>query len=136
MKIIDAKQSLSIQVHPDDEFALREENEYGKNEMWHIMDCEPGSFIYYGVNRSLTKEELRRRVENNTVLEVLNKIEVHKGDTFLSMRERFMPLARAFYCAKFSRIPIAPIGFMIMTVGINMEIQESCIWKRLRRFQI
>lgn len=82
VKIIDAKQSLSIQVHPDDEFALREENEYGKNEMWHIMDCEPGAFIYYGVNRSLNKEELRRRVENNTVLEVLNKIEVHKGDTF------------------------------------------------------
>lgn len=82
VKIIDAKQSLSIQVHPDDEFALREENEYGKNEMWHIMDCEEGAFIYYGVNQPLTKEELQERVENNTVLEVLNKIEVHKGDTF------------------------------------------------------
>ena len=82
IKIIDAKQSLSIQVHPDDEFALREENEYGKNEMWHIMDCEEGAFIYYGVNQDLSQEELRERVENNTVLEVLNKIEVHKGDTF------------------------------------------------------
>lgn len=82
VKIIDAKQSLSIQVHPDDDFALREENEYGKNEMWHIMDCEEGAFIYYGVNQALTKEELSERVKNNTVLEVLNKIEVHKGDTF------------------------------------------------------
>lgn len=82
VKIIDAKQSLSIQVHPDDEFALREENEYGKNEMWHIMDCEPGAYIYYGVSQSLTKDELKKRVEDNTVLEVLNKIEVHKGDTF------------------------------------------------------
>ncbi|MDD3220902.1 MAG: cupin domain-containing protein [Clostridia bacterium] len=82
VKIIDAKQSLSIQVHPDDEFALREENEYGKNEMWHIMDCEEGAFIYYGVNQPLTKDELKKRVEDNTVLEVLNKIEVHKGDTF------------------------------------------------------
>lgn len=82
VKIIDAKQSLSIQVHPDDEFALREENEYGKNEMWHIMDCEPGAYIYYGVNQSLTKDELKKRVEDNTVLEVLNKVEVHKGDTF------------------------------------------------------
>lgn len=82
VKIIDAKQSLSIQVHPDDEFALREENEYGKNEMWHIMDCDEGAFIYYGVNQELSKQELRERVENNTVLEVLNKIEVHKGDTF------------------------------------------------------
>ena len=82
IKIIDAKQSLSVQVHPDDEFALREENEYGKNEMWHIMDCEADAFIYYGVNQDLTREELRERIENNTVLEVLNKIPVHKGDTF------------------------------------------------------
>ncbi len=82
IKFIDAKNPLSIQVHPDDEYALREENEYGKNEMWYIMDCEPGASIYYGVNRNISKEELRARVENNTVLEVLNKVEVHKGDTF------------------------------------------------------
>ncbi len=82
IKFIDAKNPLSIQVHPDDEYALREENEYGKNEMWYIMDCEPGASIYYGVNQDISKEELRVRVENNTVLEVLNKVEVHKGDTF------------------------------------------------------
>ena len=82
IKFIDAKNPLSIQVHPDDEYALREENEYGKNEMWYIMDCDPGASIYYGVNQDISKEELRARVENNTVLEVLNKVEVHKGDTF------------------------------------------------------
>ena len=82
IKIIDAKNSLSIQVHPDDEYALREENEYGKNEMWHIMDCDEGAFIYYGVNQELTKDELQKKIEDNTILEVLNKIEVHKGDTY------------------------------------------------------
>ncbi len=82
IKFIDAKNPLSIQVHPNDDYALSRENEYGKNEMWYIMDCDPGASIYYGVNRDITKEELTQRVKDNTVLEVLNKVEVHKGDTF------------------------------------------------------
>lgn len=82
IKFIDARQALSIQVHPDDEYALREENEYGKNEMWHIMACEPDSYIYYGTNRDITREELEQRVKDNTILEVLNKVSVQKGDTF------------------------------------------------------
>lgn len=82
IKLIDAKDSLSIQVHPDDDYALSHENEYGKNELWYITDCEEGASIYYGVNRDITREELIERVNNNTILEVLNKIEVHKGDTF------------------------------------------------------
>ena len=82
IKFIDAKQQLSIQVHPNDAFALREENEYGKNEMWYIMDCEPGASIYFGVNRNISKQELKERIEDNTVLQVLKKIDVKKGDTF------------------------------------------------------
>lgn len=82
IKFIDAKQALSIQVHPDDEYALRVEKEFGKNEMWYILDCEPGSFLYFGVNRELSKEEFRKRIEDDTILEILNKVEVHKGDVF------------------------------------------------------
>lgn len=82
IKFIDAKNPLSIQVHPNDEYALSRENEYGKNEMWYIMDCDPGASIYYGVNQDITKEELQKRVRDNTVLEVLNEVQVHKGDTF------------------------------------------------------
>lgn len=82
IKFIDAKQALSIQVHPDDEYALRVEKEFGKNEMWYILDCEPGSFLYYGVNKEISQEEFRSKIEDNTILEVLNKVEVHKGDCF------------------------------------------------------
>ena len=82
IKFIDAKQALSIQVHPDNDYALKVENEFGKNEAWYILDCEPGSFLYYGVNKELTKEEFKERIENNTVLEVLRKVEVKKGDYF------------------------------------------------------
>ncbi len=82
IKFIDAKDPLSIQVHPSDEYALRVEHEYGKTEMWVVLDCEPGAFLYFGVNREVTKEEFRRRIENNTVLEVLNRVDVHPGDVF------------------------------------------------------
>lgn len=82
IKFIDAKEPLSIQVHPSDEYALANEGQYGKTEMWYILDCEPGASLYYGVNREVTPEEFKERIENNTVLEVLNKAEVHKGDVF------------------------------------------------------
>ncbi len=82
IKLIDAREPLSIQVHPDDDYALSNENEYGKNELWYIVDCEEGASIYYGVKQDLTQRELIERVRNNTVLEVLNQVEVHRGDTF------------------------------------------------------
>lgn len=81
VKLIDAKGSLSIQVHPDDEYALEHEGQYGKTEMWYIVDCEKDSFIYYGFNRDVTKEEFKTRIQNNTLLEVLNKVPVQPGDT-------------------------------------------------------
>ena len=46
--LIDAKDNLSVQVHPDNEYALRVEGEYGKTEMWYIVDCEPGAKLIYG----------------------------------------------------------------------------------------
>lgn len=82
IKLIDAKDNLSIQVHPDDEYALRVEKEYGKTEMWYIVDCEEDSYLYYGLNKEVTKEEFEQRIKNNTLLEILNKVPVHKGDVF------------------------------------------------------
>lgn len=82
IKFIDALDSLSIQVHPSDEYALTHEKEYGKTEMWYILDCEEGAFLYYGFNREITKEEFRKRLEDNTILDVLNKVYVKKGDVF------------------------------------------------------
>ncbi len=82
IKFIDAKDNLSIQVHPNDEYALKNEGEYGKTEMWYIMDADKGSYLYYGFNTKITKEEYERRIADNTLLEVLNKVEVKKGDVF------------------------------------------------------
>ncbi|MBE7038807.1 MAG: class I mannose-6-phosphate isomerase [Ruminococcaceae bacterium] len=82
IKFIDAADNLSVQVHPSDEYALKNEGEYGKTEMWYILDCEDDAHLYYGVKSEISKEEFTQRIKNNTLLEVLNKVKVKKGDVF------------------------------------------------------
>ena len=82
IKLIDARQNLSVQVHPNDSYAARENGELGKTELWHILDCAPGAWLYYGVNREVSKEEFARRIKENTVEEILNRVPVHPGDAF------------------------------------------------------
>ena len=82
IKFIDAKKDLSIQVHPSDEYALKNEKQYGKTEMWYVLDAEEGAFLYYGFKSEISKEEFERRIHDNTLTEVLNKVEVKKGDVF------------------------------------------------------
>ena len=80
IKFIDAKDNLSIQVHPDNTYALATEGQYGKTEMWYVMDCREGAFLYYGFKQEISREELEERIENDTLTEVLNKVYVKKGD--------------------------------------------------------
>lgn len=80
VKFIDAKDDLSVQVHPDNSYALKNEGQYGKTEMWYIVDCKEGAFLYYGFAKKMEKEEFQRRIEDNTLLEVLNKVSVQRGD--------------------------------------------------------
>ena len=81
-KFIDAKNNLSIQVHPSNDYALKNEHQYGKTEMWYVLDCEPGAFLYYGFDHEISKSEFEERIKNNTLTEVLNAVPVHKGDCF------------------------------------------------------
>lgn len=82
IKLIDAKDNLSVQVHPDDEYAGKYENSKGKTEMWYIVDCEEGAALTYGFVKDMTKEEFAQRIKDNTLTEVLNKVPVKKGDVF------------------------------------------------------
>lgn len=82
IKLIDAKDNLSVQVHPDNEYAQRVEGEYGKTEMWYVVDCDPGASLLYGFTHEISKDEFKERIENNTLLEVANRVEVHPGDMF------------------------------------------------------
>ena len=81
-KFIDAQDNLSIQVHPDNEYALKNEGQYGKTEMWYVVDAEEGAYLYHGLKKEISKDEFAKRIEEDTLLEVLNKVPVHKGDVF------------------------------------------------------
>ena len=83
IKLIDAKDRLSIQVHPDDEYARAHGGGVGKTELWYVVDCEEGAFLYYGFDHEISREEFRERIERNTLEEVLNRVPVRRGDVFL-----------------------------------------------------
>ena len=82
IKYIDAKENLSIQVHPNDKYARKHEGDNGKNEMWFVLAADEGAFIYLGFSRDVTKEEIKRRIADNTLEEVLNRVEVKPNEAF------------------------------------------------------
>lgn len=82
IKFIDARDNLSIQVHPDNAYALKNEGQYGKTETWYIVDAKEGAGIYYGVKEAMTKEEFADKIANNTVLDALNFQKVKKGEMY------------------------------------------------------
>lgn len=82
IKLIDSADKLSVQVHPNDEYALKYEGEYGKTEMWYVIDCEEGASLYFGVKEPVSKELLEEKILDGTVEELLNRVPVKKGDSF------------------------------------------------------
>lgn len=82
IKLIDAKDDLSVQVHPNNDYAMRVEHEYGKTECWYILDCDEGAELIYGFNREISSDEFKERIADNTFLETVNKVKVKKGDLF------------------------------------------------------
>ena len=81
-KFIDAKKDLSVQVHPDDEYAREKEKDNGKTEMWYIIDADVGASLIYGFKHKISKEILERAIEKGELDKHLQKVEVHKGDFF------------------------------------------------------
>lgn len=88
IKFIDAKQDLSIQVHPDDRLAAERHGTRGKTEMWYVVDADKDAHLMSGLSEPITPEEYVKRVENNTITEVLHDYKVKAGDVF------FLPAGR------------------------------------------
>ena len=88
IKFIDARQDLSIQVHPNDEIARKHGKERGKTEMWYIMDSAPEAKLYCGLKQQITPDEYKQMVENDTICDALAQYEVKEGDVF------FLPAGR------------------------------------------
>ena len=82
IKLIDSASNLSVQVHPGDDYALSHEHSYGKTEMWHVVEAEPGCGLYVGFKREVSKEEVRKAMEDGTILDLLNFFEVKPGESY------------------------------------------------------
>jgi len=88
IKFIDARDNLSIQVHPDDELAKERHNSFGKTEMWYVIKAAEGATLYSGFSQQIDANEYVERVENNTIMDVLQRYDVNAGDVF------FLPAGR------------------------------------------
>lgn len=88
IKFIDARDNLSIQVHPDDELGMKRHNSFGKTEMWYVINAAKGAFLYSGFDKQLNPEDYVRSIEDNTFVDYLAKHDVKKGDSF------FLPAGR------------------------------------------
>lgn len=82
IKLIDAKQNLSVQVHPNDEYAMKHENGCGKTEMWYVIDSEPDAGLYVGFKQDVSREEVAQRIADNTIMDVLEFHPTKPGDVF------------------------------------------------------
>ncbi|WP_196593158.1 type I phosphomannose isomerase catalytic subunit [Pectinatus sottacetonis] len=82
IKLIDAHDNLSVQVHPNDDYAQAVEGEPGKTEMWYVVDAEPGAKLIYGFTHNISHDEFEKRINDNTLLDVCNQVPVKKGDVF------------------------------------------------------
>jgi mannose-6-phosphate isomerase len=83
VKLIDADKDLSVQVHPDDDYAHSHEKDNGKTEMWYVLEAGENSELVYGLKDSISKEELRKAAEDGSIMDKLNRVPVKKGDVFL-----------------------------------------------------
>ena len=88
IKLIDARQDLSIQVHPTDEIAHRQGRERGKTEMWYVMDSAPDAKLYNGLKLQITPEQYKQMVADDTICDALAQYSVKEGDCF------FIPAGR------------------------------------------
>ncbi|CDN33025.1 Mannose-6-phosphate isomerase [Mucinivorans hirudinis] len=82
IKLIDAQDYLSIQVHPDDALAAERHNSYGKTEMWYVVDCQEGASLYVGFNQKVDKAKYLEFLERGELEKLLRSYPVKKGDTF------------------------------------------------------
>ena len=83
IKLIDAKKDLSVQVHPDDDYArIQEHGSLGKSEFWYVLEAEPGASLVYGFSQDVTEKQVRQGIADGTIRKYLQKVPVKRNDVF------------------------------------------------------
>lgn len=100
IKLIEAREDLSVQVHPPDDMAKERHNAYGKTEMWYILESQRPSYIYTGFRRPVAREEFEEALENGNLPELLNKEEAHPGDVFFTPSGRIHAIGAGIILAE------------------------------------
>lgn len=100
IKFIDARDNLSIQVHPNDQLAMARHNSFGKTEMWYVIDAKPGAGLYSGFSKQITPEEYVERIQNNTITDVLQFHQVKSGDVFFLPAGRIHAICKGIFIAE------------------------------------
>ncbi len=114
IKFIDAKEKLSVQVHPDDAYAnIHENGEYGKSEAWYVLQADPGATLIAGLKPGTTREVFTSKLEANQLEDVLNEVQVQAGDVLDIPAGLIHAIGNGIYWQKFNKTPIPPIVYMI-----------------------
>ncbi len=82
IKLIDSGDNLSVQVHPNDDYALKHENSFGKTEMWYVLDADEGCGLYVGLKEDSNKNEIEKALKEGSILNLLNFYPVKKGEVY------------------------------------------------------
>ena len=127
IKFIDARQDLSIQVHPNDEIAQLQGKKRGKTEMWYVMKSDPDAKLRSGLKEEITPEEYKKMVENDTITDVIAEFPVQEGDCFFIPSGRIHSIGPVVFWRRYNRHQMSPTVSMTSSARIRMEKPESCI---------
>lgn len=131
IKFIDARQDLSIQVHPTDEIAKRQGKERGKTEMWYIMDSDKDAKLYSGLKMQITPEQYKAMVEDDTITDALAQYEVKEDDCFFLPAGRIHAIGTGCFLAESSRPAMSPIASTTSSARTRTATTASSTPRRL-----
>ena len=128
-KILDARENLSVQVHPPERTAAARQGEV-KNEIWYVLHASPDALIYGGMKENATLPDIRHAAETGQMEQLIRSTIWNRGNTFTFRRGWFMPLEPGTSLRKSSRIAIPPTAFMTGTARMTPDEDGNCTWNR------
>jgi len=132
IKFIDARQDLSIQVHPDDRLAWERHKSKGKTEMWYVVDADKGARLRSGFAKQVTPAQYEASVEDNTITDILAEYEIHPGDLFFLPAGRVHSIGAGASSPRFSRLRTSPTASTTSTARTPTATPANCTpnWRR------
>lgn len=132
IKFIDARQDLSIQVHPTDEIAKRQGKERGKTEMWYLLPSDADATLLCGLKQQITPTQYAEMVENDTICDAISRYDVKEGDCFFLPAGRIHAIGTAASSQRYSRHPTLHTASTTLSARTRTATIASCTQSRLQ----